>query len=47
MENMREELGDLCDNSTAYERDDDLAPLNRNKPGNRLEKGFTNAFVPT
>lgn len=40
MENMREELGDLCNNSIAYEKHDDFAPFNRNKPGNRLEKVF-------
>lgn len=37
---MREELGDLCNNSTAYERHDDFAPFNRNKPRNGLEKVF-------
>lgn len=47
MENMREELGNLCNNSTTYERHDDFAPLNRNKPGNGLEKGFQNAFLPS
>lgn len=48
MENMREELGDLCNNSTAYERRYNVTPFNRNKPWNGQGPNVLQMhFVPT